>query len=149
MYPRTLSTTTAFLLAAALLLQPFVTGAADQTIEGDLYRIHVQADGAKAVITVTPKTVEGVGHYCNPEFPWKLVITDQDGVTTDRKQYDAPFKKPDGTVNAPAHTVAFGKPKVVFEVAYSAAPGKKVQAKLTFGICDPKQCYRKTQKLEW
>ena len=130
-----------FLLPAAM--------AATQTIQGDIYKIVVNAKGGKATITITPKTVKGVHHHCNQEFPWRLAITEAEGVKTDQVKYTAPYKKPDGSINSPSHTKTFSEKKVVFEVKYTVAAGKKVNAKLTFSVCDNKQCYRKKEMLEW
>ena len=138
-----------FIIGVAIVLFASAAIAATQTIQGDIYTIKIQTKDGKATVTITPKTVKGVSHYCNPEFPWKLVMEEIEGVTTDRKKYESPFKKAGGGVHSPSHTKKFGKKKVVFEVKYTAAAGKKVKGKLTFSVCDPKQCYRKTHKIEW
>ena len=134
-----------FFLAVTSLFFSATVSAATQTIQGDVFTIRITTESGKATVTITPKS----GHYCNPEFPWKLVMEEIEGVTTDRQKYAAPFKKAGGGVNSPAHTREFGKKKVVFEVKYTAKPGTKVKGKLTFSICDAKQCYRKTHKIEW
>lgn len=137
-----------FLILSIVFLAGVAT-ADTQTLEGDIYTIKIDAKNGVATVTVTPKTVDKVSHHCNIEFPWKLQITKAEGVTTDKEKYTAPFKKADGTTSSPFDTKEFGLQKVVFEVKYTAAASKKIEGKLTFSICDDKQCYRKTHQIEW
>jgi hypothetical protein len=138
-----------FLAAAVTVFFTQAVLAASQTLEGDIYTIKIDTKDGKATVTITPKTVAGVRHHCNEEFPWKLEITQAQGVTTDRTKYEAPFKKADGTRNTTSHTEAFSRDKVVFVIKYMVEPGKKVNGKLTFSVCDEKQCYRKTHNIDW
>lgn len=98
------------------------------TKKGKVFTIEISksAKGDKnvATIKVTPKK----GHYCNPEYPWKL---------TTKSTADVKFEK---EVYKKADAKKFGKPAVVFKVPYVAKSGTKATATLKMSICDHKQC---------
>jgi len=128
---------TVLVLAIAMAI---ATSSSAATVKktGSFYKIKIETKSSGDTTTATVTVTGNNNYHCNMDYPWKLTIKPSDGVTIEKTK----FRKADAA--------KFAEKAVVFKVKYkTTAAAKKVNAVISLGLCDPKQCQMKKVPLEW